>query len=120
MKNERHLGSENSDETSEPVHAPVPGTGRATKRKSPINEVVTIFSEFFSALRRSQPTIGLNGLNFSSQSSIFGMNIRINGMGTMFPMMHTGRFIYHGSPSAVPRITPPRSSTSGSMDIKNT
>ena len=54
-----------------------------------------------------------------SQAKIFLMNMMINGTGTRFPMIATGIAHQKGRPCATAIGIAPRSSTTGTMEIRN-
>ena len=104
----------------EPVHAPVPGRGMATKRNRPQKAYFFTVSILPMARFSSRVTrLSSQRLFVRSQAKIFLMNTMINGTGTRFPMIATGIAHQKGRPCATAIGIAPRSSTTGTMEIRN-
>ena len=75
---------------SEPVHAPVPGSGMATKMNRPQKRARRTVSDFLSARCSMRVTKPLSrSLFVRSQAKILRMKSTMNGTGTRLPRMDT-------------------------------
>ena len=100
---------------SVPVHAPVPGSGIPTKRRSARNIPFPAFSvralpPFSPFSRHHVKNLPITGLSLP-HSRTFLAKKNINGTGIMLPIMHKGSTLYQSRPAATPKGTPPLSST---------
>ena len=113
--------SPRSADIREPVHAPVPGRGIATRMNSPSISYFSITSILFSARFSSFSAIpARNLLFFFIQSNILRTNRMINGTGSIFPMTLTASTPKYGRPFATPYGIAPLSSSTGSAAIPST
>ena len=106
---------------SEPVHAPVPGSGIPTNNTSPQNSYFSIWSFFFIAFASSLSTSGFKCFVPFIQLKIGVIRSRINGTGIIFPRIHNGIAFATGTPRSGPATrSAPRSSRIGIIEIINT
>ena len=78
------------DAISDPVHAPVPGSGIPTNSISPQNSYFFTWSLFLIALSSNFITSPRKSFVFFKTLKICLINNRINGIGIIFPTIHSG------------------------------
>lgn len=107
---------------SEPVHAPVIGSGIPTKIATPQNPYFSILSLFFSAFCKSQFANLFKNLTRERENHRITRLIsnKIKGTGKRLPRKQIIKFCHHGSPNAAPSGIAPRSSMIGIIEQKNT
>ena len=108
---------------SVPVHAPVPGSGIPTNSRSAIYTPVPDFAMSFCPpcspfTRHHVKNLPMNLLSFPHSSTRLA-NQYINGTGIILPMTHTINDGILGSPKPTEYGMAPRSSSIGTMDIRN-
>ncbi len=101
---------------SEPVQAPVPGSGMPTKSTSPQNSAFLIFSLFPIDRASIFSTSGRKSFVVFSQLKIGVMKSRMKGTGMMLPMRQNRMPSQSGMPRSAAAMRPPRSSMSGTME----
>ena len=111
------ISTSRRDAISEPVHAPVPGSGIPTNSKSPRNSYLLIWSLLpiarFSIFIISPPKIYV----FLSHLKICLINNRINGIGIIFPKIQMGIAFTIDILRSDAARSPPLSSRIGIMEI---
>ena len=111
----------NTAATSEPVHAPVPGSGIATRMHRPSSSYFFSRSSFAAAFFSSRDTSrSRNALFFLSHSNARRVKRIRNGTGKRFPIIAVINTIQKGRPAATPTGIAPRSSNTGTIASPNT
>ena len=109
---------------SVPVHAPVPGSGMPTNSSSahgrPRPAVAFSFAPpLWPFSRQKVKNLPMTGLS-APHSSTLRARKKMNGTGSMLPMMEMMYTCHSGRPMATPTGIAPRSSIRGTIEIKNT
>ena len=107
-----------------PVQAPVPGRGIPTKssnaQKIPLSPAT--FSSFcpplWPLLRHQVKKVPMIGLS-APQARIWRAKKKIRGIGSILPITPMVRACQRGIPLEIAKGTAPRSSTRGTIEIKN-
>ena len=100
----------------DPVHAPVPGIGIATNKKSP-NFLYLSMSLLLLSAFSSNLYINLENLVLFRNSNTFFTKSNIKGTGMILPKMHIIIAIFQFTPNKLAAIIPPLSSKIGIIDI---
>ncbi len=119
MNVERLMSNFRSAEISAPIQPPVPGSGKATKAKSPHSLYFTIFLLLFLARSSKKSTTVCSRVRFSTKKILF-MKSKINGIGVTLPKTHRGNANFQSIFKILAATKPPRSSKRGINEIKKT
>ena len=105
--------------TRAPVQAPVPGSGIATRMIRPMVRYFFTIRPLRCARRSSQSIFGPTQLDLRSQSKIRRSKRMRKGIGTRLPRMAAAAAAAGGRPAAIPAGIAPRSSSTGTMAMRN-